>query len=606
MYANDKVVIAQSDTIIELPIYVDYYITNNNNWASNFYKNIQRRAYTNRWTKELHNVILVPEDSSKRTENVVAQKIEVPFLPYKNMVIRKIRIEKLDVFGPTMNNPNQQTRTLMGTAGNKLHIKTKDEIIKDHLIIKVGEKIDPNALAENERILRELPYIEDARIIIENTNSFGDSADIIIITKDRFSVGFNLNINKGESQYLDVYDKNMFGTGQEFENTFYRTPYKKPASGIEGMYLIRNIAGSFINCKLGYDAYGAEGYNISLARDFFTQRTKYAGDFSFIKKNSFTPLNDQWIPLNANYTNFWIGRAFALNLFGLDMTRINNLIVSSGVYDRRFSKGPETATNYMYQFQQSTYYLGSIAFSSQSYLKSNLVYSFGKTEDIPYGFLINYTHGYELNQYKNRLYNSVSVSKGDIISNAGYLYGNIAFGGFSHHDKFEQGILKFNTSFFTNLLVIKNLKVRHFINISFVKGYDRYKDEVLTVNNMSGIRGFINDSAKGTQKLIFNFESVFFTPFYVFGFRIATFVFADLGWVGESYKPIFDNAMYSGYGLGLRVRNEKLVFNTIQIRFAYYPNLTHQAHGEFFTISEQSKFRPSGFSVKSPEIIGFK
>jgi hypothetical protein len=603
LYAEDKVIVAQNDTIVLLPIYVDYYIANGK--SNNIYQILQQKAYKNRWTKELHDIILVPEDSLKKSENIVTQKSEVPFLPFRNMVIRNIKIEKLNVFGPTINNPSLQTTRWIGRAGNKIHIKTKDGVINDHLIFKSGDLIDPNALSENERILRELPYIEDARIYIENTSRYGDSADLIVVVKDKFSKGFDLNIKPGISQKFEIWDNNIFGSGQEFENTFYNTPNQMPKSGIDGIYKIRNIGGSFINCNLGYNAYGNEGYNVNFSRDFFTQRTKYAGNLNFVRKNSFTFSDTSWIPLNLSYSSFWLGRAFTFNQFGLNLSNLNNIIISAGIYNRQFTARPTPGINYLYQYQNSTYYLASIAFSSQGYFKSNLVYNFGKTEDIPYGFLLKFTHGYEKNEFKNRYYNSVSLTKGNIVGNAGYLYGNIAFGGFTSNDSLQQGVLTFNTSFFTNLLVLNSFKVRHFINIGFVKGFNRYNDEILTINNLSGIRGFANDSAKGTQKLTCNFESVYFTPYYVLGFRIAAFVFADFGWVGKSYENLFNYSMYSGFGLGFRIRNEKLVFNALQIRFAYYPYLPKQAHGEFFSVSEQSKFRPSGFSSKSPEIIGF-
>jgi hypothetical protein len=604
LLAEDTIIVAQQDTVIVLPVKTDYYITNSSN--NSIYKKIQQKAYRNSITKELHDIILVPEDSVSKIGSVLTQKSEVPFLPYRHLKIRNITFEKLDVFGPTIIYPYRKPQTKVGKFANKIHVKTKDGVIFDHLLFKIGDALDPNTLAENERILRELPYIEDARIYIGNLNNRSDSVDLIIVVKDKFSKGFDLNIKSGNTQILDFWDNNIFGSGQELQNTYYHTPGEKPIEGLDGLYRIRNIGGSFINCQMGYNAFGAEGYNVRFWRDFFTQRTTYAGNLSYARKNTFTLNKDQWEPLNSIYTNFWLGRAFPIRQFGFYNTKLNNVVVSFGVFDRQFLKSPTTAINSLYQFHNTTYYLANFSFSTQGYFKSNLVYNYGKTEDIPYGFLLNFTHGYEKNQYMERLYNGVSISKGNIIGNFGYLYGNIAFGGFTYQKKFEQGVLRTNTSFFTNLLVINRFKVRHFINISFVKGYRRFSDEILTINNLSGIRGYKNDSAKGTQKLTINLESVYFTPWYVFGFRVAALVYADFGWVGPSIVPMFDNSVYSGFGLGFRIRNEKLVFKTIQLRFAYYPYLPRQANGEFFTVSEQSKFRPSGFSVKSPEIIGFQ
>ena len=65
--------------------------------------------------------------------------------------------------------------------------------------------------------------------------------------------------------------------------------------------------------------------------------------------------------------------------------------------------------------------------------------------------------------------------------------------------------------------------------------------------------------------MILNTETVLFTPYQPLGFRIALFGFADFGLLG--YSPnIFKNEFYTSFGIGIRLRNERLVFNTIQIR----------------------------------------
>ena len=49
-------------------------------------------------------------------------------------------------------------------------------------------------------------------------------------------------------------------------------------------------------------------------------------------------------------------------------------------------------------------FLVSAAFSRQKFYKTNLIYSYGQTEDIPYGLLINVTAGKEINEFKERIY----------------------------------------------------------------------------------------------------------------------------------------------------------------------------------------------------------
>lgn len=614
LYADDRLVIAKVDTIIFLPLNVDFYIKKGNyTKADKFYLELQQKAYKKRWSKEIHDIILVRTDTSIKRDTIKTQKNEVPFLPYRNLIIRKIKLNKLDVFGPSVYSPEKKTTTWVGKTGNKVHIKTRDIIIKNHILFKEGDAIDPYTMADNERILRELPYIEDARIVVYNISPTGDSADIEVITKDNFSKGFDVTTADLKNIYVDLWDNNLLGTGHEIENTFYTNPEKMPTNGLKGYYNIRNIGGSFIDSKIGYYAFGNQSYNIDISRKFYTQRTKYAGQFYFenfdrmyTRVKNDTTGNFYYVPLSGTTTNIWVGRSFSINKLGLNITSLSNFTLSAGIYRNDFINQPYVAPDYRYEYHNKTFYLFSYSFSTQGYYRSSLVYNYGRTEDIPYGAILKFTQGVEESEFKSRIYNSVSFLKGNRIGSLGFAYFNAALGGFINDNVFEQGVLKLGLNSFTSLVVIGQFKFRHFFNVDYTKGYGRYRDEFLDINDFSGVRGFFNDSARGTQKLVFNWETVCFTPFYLGGFRFAFFAFADLAYVGSTYQWVFKNTLYSGLGVGLRMRNERLVFKTFQIRFAYYPFMTKRASGDLFTLSEEWRFRPNDFTVRSPEILKFK
>lgn len=612
LYADDRTILAKHDTTVQLPISVDFYIVYGNSIdLKNLYSGFQEKIYKNRWFREFHNIILFPSENEKYDDTIQTQKSEVTFLKYKNMVIRKIKLKKLDVFGPTINAPDRTAKTLIGQTANKVHIKTRDEIIFKHLLFKEGDLINPNVFADNERILRELPYLEDVRIKVENVSAKGDSADIEIITKDTWSIGFDFTTADFKNLYLDLWDNNILGSGQEINNQIYRNPGKLPYSGLTGYYNLRNIEGTFINCKIGYSAFGAEGFNVDVTRDFFSQQTKYAGELFFEKLNTYSFVKNEhniyvYAPVNGTRSNFWIGRSFPIQQLGLSKSSASNFIISAGIFNNYYTVRPKVTADSGYIFQNKTYYLFSYAFSKQSYYKTNLVYNFGRTEDIPYGWLVQFTHGYENNEFFNRFYNEFSISGGNYLGNLGYLHLGSALGGFLRKDDFEQGVLNLNANFFTNLLVLGAFKLRHFISVNYTKGYGRFNDELLNINDLAGIRGYQNDSATGTQKLSINLESVCFTPFYLAGFRFALFAFADLAYIGKSSKNIFKDPLYTGFGLGVRIKNEKLIFKAFQFRLAFYPWLPSSARGDFFTITDESKFNISNFNVTSPAILKFQ
>jgi hypothetical protein len=82
----------------------------------------------------------------------------------------------------------------------------------------------------------------------------------------------------------------------------------------------------------------------------------------------------------------------------------------------------------------------------------------------------------------------------------GFFYFDAAAGGFIKNKEIEQAMFNVGGNYISNLLVIGRIKSRAFINVDFIKGFKRFEDEYLDINNFSGVRGFYNDSARGEQR----------------------------------------------------------------------------------------------------------
>ena len=69
------------------------------------------------------------------------------------------------------------------------------KVIRNNLFFREHEKIHPYLFADNERHLRDQVYIQDARILIDSIAGSPDSVDVIVITKDVFPFGANVDIS---------------------------------------------------------------------------------------------------------------------------------------------------------------------------------------------------------------------------------------------------------------------------------------------------------------------------------------------------------------------------------------------------------------------------
>jgi len=187
-----------------------------------------------------------------------------------------------------------------------------------------------------------------------------------------------------------------------------------------------------------------------------------------------------------------------------------------------------------------------------------------------------------------------------------YLYGSLGVGTFFNHSGTEQGIVDVRLDFISKLFSIFNVKARQFIKLNYTLGINRFEIEDLLLRNDYGIRGFSSQIGKGKQRLTLNIENVFFQKKSILNFQSALFSFIDLGLIGPTHESIFQQKYYAGLGVGLRIRNENLVFKTIQLRFAFYPNLPGNVSNYGFIIDGVSKNRFYSFQPHGPEPLQFQ
>ncbi len=171
---------------------------------------------------------------------------EEQFRVYEDKIISNIYLKKIPVFGGAIDDSLVLKISDIEKFGNSMHSNTNDWVIFENLLFREGDEVQPIQIADNERILRRLPFIRDARILIIPRKE-DEQVDVLILTRDVFSIGASLNIRTQNDIALSVYDRNLFGNGWEFRNTFRHRSDKDPSFGYEGIFDVRNIMGTFIS-----------------------------------------------------------------------------------------------------------------------------------------------------------------------------------------------------------------------------------------------------------------------------------------------------------------------------------------------------------------------
>lgn len=166
--------------------------------------------------------------------------------------------------------------------------------------------------------------------------------------------------------------------------------------------------------------------------------------------------------------------------------------------------------------------------------------------------------------------------------------------------KFSQGLLKLQLYYFSPLLNIKRFRLRNFLSL------DVYSTVTKDVNKSLGfgneITGF-DDDIKGQSILTLKYETVLFTPWYLLGFRFAPYFHSDMGIVSQ-YTDVFKpNDVYYSLGIGIRIRNETLAYNTLVIRLSYLPKITSGDNRWNFNVTGSTPGLYSDIEIRKPTVV---
>jgi hypothetical protein len=575
-------------------------VNNTYNPDSRFYDSLKVKASRHMVTRRLYDFVVVsgqPAPSAGKSESS-----ENNYLKYSGRRIDKIVIRRLGVFGYDINDPDSSNPNKLESLLNKTHLSTNEFIIKKNLLFAEGDTVSPLLLSDNERILRQLPYINDSRILVVPVSD--KEVNIIVLTKDVYSLGVDGDLKSIKKGSVSLFDKNIFGVGHELRLEVPFDADRPDSPGFGLIYNVNNIAKSFIDLNINFfSGLGQKTYGFSLERKLLSSTTKYAGGISVKEMFSSVDLDTlpEPAPLKYNLQDYWIERSFLLN-----KESISRLIIGARYTDNNVFNHPQILPDSYHYLQQYSLFLGSVSFSVQKYFKTSMLYAYGRTEDIPYGGLFTITVGREINEFKKRDYLGANLSFGKSFGTIGYFYTSAGIASYFNESQIEQGIFVIRTNYFSNLVYLGDYKIRNFVKVDYTRGFDRYLDEDLTFIREGGFTGFRNDSIGGAQRLSLSLESVLFSPRNYYGFRFAFFAFANIGCLFGTNQIVKNGDFLSALGLGIRIRNDNLLLNTIQIRLGFYPNLPPYSKVNYLSFSGEQLLKPDNFDPGAPSTLLYR
>jgi hypothetical protein len=600
------------DTIFVVESYeIDPVTIKNMKRSDTFYDSVYKKFSRRKFSRMLYGLAFRPPEIPPLPGNSHNLKSEVPFNQYKGKVIRHINIETLDPFGTNIYDTLTEARTSTGRTLNAAHIKTREWVIRKNLFIKEGQRIDPYLLADNERNIRQMSFIEDVRTEITLPELSGDSVDITIITRDVWSIGFDVTTANTSNIAVRLYDGNFLGLADRLSTNFSMKTLRQSFFRLDGAsYSYDNIAGTFLNTQLTYllDDIGNQNIGIALNRSFYSINTKWAfgTGYYYNKMVEQRQVNEESeIREESSYFSdvmLWGGRAFQIK----NTVIPTRFLLTESVFRRSFSSRPPISIDSNRIYYNTTRILTGLAFSANNYYLTDYVLHFGKPENIPYGESFKVTLGPEISDFYTRLYTGVDLSAGDFINGFGYISGRVVLGGYLYHKSWEDCVLKMSMKYLSPLFITQNkkFKFRSYIFSDYRFGFNFRKNnpDYTNIN-----RDFLIDQVRydtvfhGRKSLSASLSVIMYTPLYFYGFRFAFMLQGKGGFVAPHAETLFHQPFNTGVGIGILIRNDNLIFPPFLISCFYYPTIPHGVPWWQFRFDQNTGITFPDFNVSMPQ-----
>jgi hypothetical protein len=577
------------------------------------------------WREGLDLISTTPKDPTKN------DKSENPFLLYSGKIIRTIHTQHIG-FEKSIYDSTKKVNKVVADVSNFLHVNTREKTLRQHLFIKENEPLNPHKLADNERFLRDKDFILDCRIIPDSIPGT-DSVDLVILTRDVFSIGGTAGGSPPSSIEFSVFDANLSGRGQRVEYFSLLEQDRHPLYGFGLLFNQSSIFGSLANLELIYTQINA-GRSIGkeneyaivtrLQRPLVSPYSRIAGGFEYSKnwsENVYQEADSTFLKYDYNVFDVWLGYNIGVNRHFRNRNRqFISVRYADGVYGDT-PEQPEYKVQPKYNDQKGV--MSEFTFYRQNFYRTQYVFGFGRTEDIPTGISASVTGGLIRLGGTTRLIkidstNSIGVDSAGssqrpygalkfayaVANRKGNFYrATIQTSTFFNHGTLEDVILHVNGNYTTRALQLGRAKLRNQVSITYSQINNPKTQQYMKIPN-SIIPGFSSDSVFAEKRLVTHLESALYLPFQLVGFKFSPFLAVDIVAL-DCTVCISDQSIYYGLSGGFRTRNENLIFGTMELKITYIPQNEFGESKVNIGFKQNLRVKNSGSFVRAPALIKY-
>lgn len=528
------------------------------------------------------------------------------FTFYNDRVIKSIFIDGVPVLDGNLFDTTNVESSGFGRFLNKTYSPTRERVIRKNLHFKENDRVNARIFSDNERLFRDLSYIEDAVIKIMPVEGSDDSVNVLVTVKDRYPIGVGGDINDYNAFEIEPYTRNFAGKGHSIGIIGEYDGDTDDKFGYGGYYTVNNLWGTFIDNEIRYQN-GLDRKNLSIQfeKPFLTTHTRQGGEIVYEKlrekvaEHPYTP--DSLGADNSKYElrlfDLWLGQSF---FFYDDLTK-PFLNLALRYHSVNYTDRPLVDEHTNYQFHNRHVYLAGLSWQKVSYIKTSRLLQYGTIEDVPIGYNINLTGGWEKTSYYERPYLGLRVNYSLFFNNAGIFSAFTEAGGYFNNSNIEDRLVALRLNYLSPLMKLRNFEIRNIMEFKF----DGVRNPRYFIPYYTS-RNFVRDYLMGYHRvsnLSFEYRPVFYSNYQVWGFRFSFNPYINIGWLRKQNENENITDRYSEIGIWASTKNESLIFPAMHLQLGYLPNKLEQEPRFVFTVVFKDIKVFKDFTSLKPEVV---
>ena len=211
--------------------------------------------------------------------------------------IAEIRVEVQEVFD--LANPKENT--LLGRVADQVHKATRERVIREALLFRVGDPVNARHIHETERLLRSMVYLKEAEITPELLADGSVRARVRV--RDAWTLKFSIHYNLLGGQTtkgFGLQEQNLLGIGKTLAFNWVQDPVRTTETFA---YRDSQLLGSTWNLQTAYSSLSdGTARSVNLQHPFQSLDTPWSATFQASTMASTYGLNDHGATIYAAHS----------------------------------------------------------------------------------------------------------------------------------------------------------------------------------------------------------------------------------------------------------------------------------------------------------------